>query len=189
MAVMCPPSGVGAGFPKLVNRADICAISGACAFSIFAARVRTSWFCDRPGTNWAISTAWAWCGYIIWRNVTSASLKSVRVAADGDAELPWSIPGMDPVMLGEVDVPDGLDEVEGLLPHPAASRATAAAAATTALKCIVEVNMVVLLANCEYTDGGQKKPCGLHARPPVNACQIRRIDNSGRDNTVQGGAR
>ena len=46
-----------------------------------------------------MSTAWAWCGIIIWANVTSAALWSAAAAgallAERWGELPWSMPGME----------------------------------------------------------------------------------------------
>jgi hypothetical protein len=103
-----------------------------------------------------MSTAWAWWGYIICRKVTSASLKSVRVAegAGDEDELPWSIPGMDPPVLVAVEL-EVTGDVDGvaLLLHPAAATARVAAAATASVDRLDEVNMVVLLVNCRLGYG------------------------------------
>jgi hypothetical protein len=96
-----------------------------------------------------MSTAWAWWGYIICRNITSASLKSLRVplgAAEADADVdvdvdepPWSIPGIEPLIPGELDVLD----VSLPLLQPATVRAAAVAAAMAMVLNVVELNMVV----------------------------------------------
>src|SRR4051812_19928445 len=100
-----------------------------------------------------MSTAWAWWGYIICRNITSASLKSVRVPlgaaeADGDVDIdepPWSIPGIGPLIEGELE---GVDVSLPLLQPATASAAAVTAAMAMVLK-VVEVNMVVFL--CEMS--------------------------------------
>jgi hypothetical protein len=80
-------------------------------------------------------------------------LKSVRVAlgdaADAD-ELPWSIPGIDPLIPGELDVVGEVEGLEVLSLQPATVRAAAAAtAAITVLTTVVEINMVAFL--CELS--------------------------------------
>jgi hypothetical protein len=99
-----------------------------------------------------MSTAWAWWGYIISRNITSASLKSLRVpfgAADADVDIdepPWSIPGIEPLIPGELEVVD----VSLPLLQPATARAAAVAAAMAMVLNVMEVNMVVFL--CEMSN-------------------------------------
>jgi hypothetical protein len=79
-------------------------------------------------------------------------LKSVRVAlgdaADAD-ELPWSIPGIDPLIPGELDVVGEVEGLEVLSLQPATVRAAAATAAITVLTTVVEINMVAFL--CELS--------------------------------------
>jgi hypothetical protein len=119
--------------------------------------------------------------------MTSASLKSLRVtlgAADADVdmgELPWSIPGIEP--LGAVEL-----EADVPLLQPATVRAAAVAVATMT---VLIVNMVVFL--CEVSkevESDRFRPATGHsARPRAKACQTLRIDSSERERTVQGGAR
>src|SRR5690348_13086068 len=105
------------------------------------------WFWDRPGTSLAMSTACAWWGYIICRNMTSASLKSVRVALGaGDVdEPPCSIPGIDPLVAVELETVGDAEVSDASSPHPATVRAAATAAVRMAdLTTVVELNMKVL---------------------------------------------
>ncbi len=75
------PEGICVGSFQLFSQPVIMSISGPWAALIFVARAVTSagmsCFFSIMSLIW---TAWAWCGIIIWANVTSAALWSAAAA-------------------------------------------------------------------------------------------------------------
>ena len=147
---MAWPVGAWVGSFQLVSQPVIVSISGPWAALILVARAVTSAGMSFLASIMSlISTAWVWCGIIIWANMVSAVLWSAAASgvllAGAELELPWFMPG--------VDVP--VDPVPVPVEHPASVIAAATAVAERVRSFLFMENQVL-----QRHQWAQRRPTG-----------------------------